>query len=332
MQIKKTEDSAVEITGEIPADAFEAYRAEVLNHFKETLVIDGFRKGHVPEKIVLERVGEMAILEEMAEHALRKAYPEIIESEKIQAIGRPEITITKIASGNPLGFTIKQSVMPEVTLPDYKAIAKKVVVAEKDTPKEVGETDVTLVLENLRNERKGMSREGEAPELNDAFAQSLGEFKTLDELKTRVKENLEAEARAKSRDKRRIKLVDAILEQTKLALPEVMITRETEGQVNDIRMRIENMGRSWAEYLEHIKKTEEDLKNEARPHAEKHLKTLLVLNEIAKEEKVSVPKEELEEEIKKVLNLYQGADEHATRHYVEEVMRNEQVFKLLEEA
>ena len=57
--------------------------------------------------------------------ALSEYYPKILEENKIDAISRPEISITKLARKNPLGFKIKTATMPEMKLPDYKQIAKK---------------------------------------------------------------------------------------------------------------------------------------------------------------------------------------------------------------
>ncbi len=82
----------------------------------------------------------------MAEMALSEHYPKIIDEEKIDVISRPEISITKIARNNPLGFKIRTSVLPEVKLPDYKAIAKKTLAA---VPAE--EKNVTVTDEDMEN-------------------------------------------------------------------------------------------------------------------------------------------------------------------------------------
>ena len=123
--IKKLEGSRVEITGTVPADVFSSFRSKALQNINDQVTIDGFRKGKVPENILVSKVGEMAVLEEMAELALAKTYPQIIVAEKIDAIGQPEISITKIAAGNPLEFKAVTTVLPEIKLGDYKKIAKK---------------------------------------------------------------------------------------------------------------------------------------------------------------------------------------------------------------
>jgi len=122
----------MEIAGEIEADIFESFRSEAVKEMSEEIKIDGFRPGNAPEKVLIEKVGESAVLETMAEIALQKEYQKILEENKIFAIGHPQISITKIAKNNPLGFKIKTAVMPEIQLPDYKNIASKIEKAKED--------------------------------------------------------------------------------------------------------------------------------------------------------------------------------------------------------
>src|SRR3989344_8607248 len=124
-EIKKIEKSRVEITGVISIEEFEKFRNQALKNINDEVIIDGFRKGKVPENILISKVGEMTILEEMAELAISSAYPKILMDEKIDAIGRPEISITKLASGNTLEYKIVTAVVPEVKLADYKKISKE---------------------------------------------------------------------------------------------------------------------------------------------------------------------------------------------------------------
>src|SRR6187551_1612714 len=123
-EIKKLEKSQVEILGVMAAEDFASFEKEAIAEIGKDVEFPGFRKGHVPENVLLKNIPEIKILEEMAERAIMKVYPEILEKEKIDAIGRPEIMLTKLAKGNPLEFKILTTVLPEVTLPDYKKIAQ----------------------------------------------------------------------------------------------------------------------------------------------------------------------------------------------------------------
>src|SRR3989338_2508347 len=113
----------LEIVGAITVEKMSLMRQKALNRLKESVEIAGFRKGNVPDAILVQKVGEMRILEEAAEMALSEEYPNILEEHHVDAIGRPEISITKMAPRNPLEFKIKTALMPEVSLTDYKKIA-----------------------------------------------------------------------------------------------------------------------------------------------------------------------------------------------------------------
>ncbi len=102
LSIKKLPKSEIEITGEIPAADFDKFVAQSVKNLAQNMEIPGFRRGHVPEKIALEKAGEDDVLHEEAELALQNEYTKILQSEKIEAIGRPQITIIKLARGNSL--------------------------------------------------------------------------------------------------------------------------------------------------------------------------------------------------------------------------------------
>ena len=124
--ITKEADSQVKIEGEIPFAELEKHRTNAVKHIGKDMKLDGFRKGNIPEKVLIDKVGEMAVITEMAERALAVVYPKAIVEHSIDAIGHPQINITKIAKGNPLGFTAIVAIVPEITLPDYEKIAKGV--------------------------------------------------------------------------------------------------------------------------------------------------------------------------------------------------------------
>ncbi len=142
IEIKKLPQSEIEITGEISAGDFENCREKALKELSENVQIDGFRPGKIPEKILIEKIGEQPFLERMAEIALQKEYFKIIEEKNIHAIGRPEVIITKMAKGNPLGFKIKTAVLPEIELPDYKKIAGEIMKEKETAAREEKRTEI----------------------------------------------------------------------------------------------------------------------------------------------------------------------------------------------
>ena len=336
MQIKKTSHPThIELEGELPSADLLRHRADALKHLSEHVNLPGFRKGHIPDNILIERLGEMSILEEMAERALSEAYPKILEDHvPEEAIGRPEIKITKIAPNNPLGFHITQSIVPKFTLPDYTKIATKVLAKNESAGTTVSEADIDNVIEHLRQERTKISREqdGEStpPEIDDTFAKSIGNFATLADLRKKIEENLIEEKKISIESKRRTALVDALVEATNVPVPEILLTRESGRLLADTRARLESMGMPWPDYLEKLGKREEEIKAEQRPQAEKRVRTGLILNAICKKENLSVTEDAIAKEVQHIIEHYPGANAESAREYVEDVLMNERVFQFLE--
>ena len=150
--IKKLPKSEVQIEVVIPADVFESYRAKALSRAGEHVEIAGFRKGKVPANILEKELNPMMLLEEMADIAINEHFPKILKDEKIDAIGRPSITLTKLAKDNDLEFTAVVATLPEVKLPEYKKIA----ATENKTVADVTVTDAELdeAIKELKKARK----------------------------------------------------------------------------------------------------------------------------------------------------------------------------------
>ena len=351
--VKKLPGSQVEITAAISKEVFSTFRAQALKNFNESVTIDGFRKGNVPEKTLIAKVGEMAVLHEMAEIVLEKTYPSIIINESLDVIGRPDISITKIAADNDLEFKIITAITPEVVLGDYKpSVAKKASVPTEKV--EVTDEDMTKVLENLRSSHAerlahdalhAMEGAGEdhdhapiskeeiakhIPELNDDFAKALGNFTSLSDLKDRIKENLTAEKEQKALDKHRLEISDALPDAIKLDVPHVMVDAELSRSESQFRDDITRMGVKVEDYLKHVKKTIDDLKGEWRESAEKKAKLQLILNTIAKTENIKPESKDVEKEVEYILEYYKDADKERAYVYAESVLMNELVFKFLE--
>ena len=350
LNIKHLPKSEIEIEGELPGEIFESYFKSALEHISEKIELDGFRKGKVPEKILIEKVGEMHILEEMAELALGEHYPKILEEEKIDAIGRPEIFITKLARNNPLGFKIKTATLPKVELPDYKDIAKDV-VKESQEEKELTVTDeeVENTIMDIRKSRapkihmaegadKEVGKEGEEvkapepelPEFNDDFVKGLGPFENVADFKDKLKENIKIEKENQKREKTRLKIVEKIIEGTKVELPEILIDSEVEKILQRMESDIAQMGLKFEDYIKHINKTTDDLKKEFRNDGEKRAKLALVLHHIGKAEKITADPEQVANEVAMILEHYKEADPERARMHAENILTNEQIFKFLE--
>jgi FKBP-type peptidyl-prolyl cis-trans isomerase (trigger factor) len=332
---KLPETGEVEIKSSISIDEFAEAVVETLDEIRKDITLPGFRKGSAPAKIVREKVGEMALLRDAAEHAISHAYSHILETEKIDAIGYPKVNITKIAEGNPLEFTITTAVVPEIGKFDYKKIAK----AENAKKIDVGLVTDEEIDKNIENIKKnfgaamgaGKSEEEKAKpiELTDDIVKTWGEFKDVADFKAKLKENLKVEKEHKAKEKKRLELVDALTKDLDVVIPEILVESELGRMSNQMRHDIERMGMKFDDYL-HLKKTEADIKKEWRTDAVKRVKLDLVINHIAKEEKIEADSKKVEAEVKHATEHHKDVDPERARSYFGEIFKNQAVFEFLE--
>ncbi|MDQ2933250.1 MAG: hypothetical protein M3Q80_02620 [bacterium] len=344
--IKKLDKSRVEITGTISAEVWEKFRPQALKYINDSITVDGFRKGMVPESILVSKVGNAAILEEIAELALSKSYLDILINEKIDAIGKPEIQVTKLAPGNSLEFKAITAVVPEVTLPDYKKLAEAEIKKTNTDDLKVTEKDIEAALLRVRKqhasheghdhdtmspEEHDKAVEANMPEITDEFVKTLGDFTDVADFKNKLSDLIMEQKRNEAQEKLRMRIANAISEATTIEVPDIMIDSELSRTQAQFEADIERMGVKMDDYLKHAKKTLEEIHTEWRPHSEKKAKLQLVLNEIAKKEKITPDPKEIEEEVGHIVEHYKDADKERAAVYAETVLTNEKVFKFLEE-
>ena len=198
---------------------------------------------------------------------------------------------------------------------------------------EAGEDRQPLLQTPWSDDKKDLpAQAGDAPlpELNDEFVKSIGNFTSVEDFKAKIKKNIGIEKESAQKEKARGIILDKIIEKTKFTIPDVLIKGETNQIVHELRGKIEQLGLDFEEYLKQTKKTEEDIRKEAKEPAEKRVKYKLILKAIAKEEDVQVPQEEVMKEVENLLKYYEGADMESAKSYVEDTMINEKVFELLE--
>lgn len=345
LKVTKREETFIEIEADLAKSALSDYRARAIKHLGEHAEIDGFRKGHIPEKILVERLGEARIMEEAAQMILPEVSYEILVDEKIRAVGRPDIAVTKV-TGDELSFKVRAHTLPEFSLPDYKKIGKDI-AGKKEEPITVEEKEIDAVIEDVRKQKahvdfhkahpdKGHDHTDEEmkafmPEVNDAFAASLGDFKDVADLREKIKVNITEEKSNKSKDKVRAAIADKLIADTTFSVPEPLIENELNKMFARFADDLQRMGMKPEDYLKHVKKTFDDLKKEWRVDAEKKAKLQLIIDEITRAENIVPNKEDVDREVAHLMEHYKDAVPERAREYVELVLANEAVFKLLEE-
>ncbi len=339
---KKLPDSEVEITAEITLEALENYKVKAMKKIQEVTELPGFRKGQVPASMLKEKIGEIGLLEEAGELAINDSAVEIIAESKVNFLGHPAITLSKIAIGSPLEFKIKVTIMPEIKLADYKKIAKKInsveekveEVTEKQIEETIAEIQKMYSQQNHSHTPGEKHVEGETlplPEINDEFVKKLGDFKDVADFRIKLKENIAKEKELKAKNKKVLEIIDKVIDESKIEMPKMLVESELDKMEGQFKADIANMGLQPEEYLKHIKKTWEDLRKEWIPDAEKRAKMQIVLQKISLEEKIEPAEEEIEKEVKHMIEHYKNADPERVRAYVEMTMSNEMVVKFLEE-
>lgn len=148
--IKKLPKSRIEIKISVPRAEWEKYLDQAASEISAEIKIPGFRPGKAPRKLVEQKVGKGAVLNNAAEKAVKKSYADFITKEKLEVIGSPEVEIEKIEEGKDLSYVARVAVMPEVTIKDdYKKEIKKINLDYAGKLPAVNEEELALELEKL---------------------------------------------------------------------------------------------------------------------------------------------------------------------------------------
>ena len=132
---KELEKSQVELNIELSVEEFAPYIEKGAQKVSEKVKIEGFRPGKVPFDVLKQKIGEMTILEEAAHIAITKTVDEAVDKETMgrQPVGQPNVTITKLAPGNPLEYKVIVALLPTIALGEYKSLNLKPEIAKIET-------------------------------------------------------------------------------------------------------------------------------------------------------------------------------------------------------
>ena len=145
------------------------------------------------------------------------------------------------------------------------------------------------------------------PELNDEFADDVSEFDTLEEFKADIRKNLETRKEERARTEKENKVIDAIIADSEIEIPEPMLKAQQEQIVDEFAQRLQSQGLSIDQYFAYMGMTREKMVEDSKEQAEKRIRTRLVLEEIVKVENIVATEEDFETELTKLAEAY-GAD------------------------
>lgn len=420
--IKKLLKSEMELEVFVSVEEMEMFWKIARKKISEGIQVKGFRPGKAPSSILAGAGIEEDIHSEAANLAINKTYPEILEKEGMDPIGKVNAEIIKLAPGNEFVYKLKFSILPEVNLPDYKKIAKDILKTKKkqaikkeeiekaidwlrksraelvEVQREAKNGDmVEIDVESLAGDKKlekatgeekfilgegnflpgfeknieGMKNneerefeilasddywdeslrgkklffkvtmkkvnERKLPEINDDWVDKIGKFKNVQELEKSIEDGILAEKEIKERDKIRVQMMERLLAETRIDLPDILVENEAHYRMHELEHMAKDAGLSLDDYLKRVKKDKESIEAELKKEAEKTVVGILILKEISKRENCHPSKEEVESAMTEFLTRFGGSkevdkqiDRDALWGYTEERLTNEKVFQLLE--
>jgi len=176
------------------------------------------------------------------------------------------------------------------------------------------------------------------PDLSDTFAQGLGKFQNVDQLKGGIREGIYEEKRQKEKQRLRLEILDNLIQKTSFVLPDELIEDQLASMLVGFERDLAQRGMDINMYLAHLEKTRDDLKKEWRLEAERQAKIAFLIHRVAKEKSITPS----EEEITLALNeMVQEAvtrgnadssqiDVERARHTIMEQLTNEKTLNFIE--
>lgn len=337
------------LTGEIAPENIAFHRAHVLAELVKDAHLPGFRPGKAPEDQVVKAVGEPEVMRRTIEHAIHHELPEILAAQDARIVASPQVTVDKAPSSfpatEPILFTARAPMAPEIKLPDYKKIAVKHNKERKEV--EVTDDEHKETLNHLKRERARITKvelgltpqeameqarameEKDLPDLDDEFVKSLG-YESAEKFTEAVKNNIKSEKELREVEKRRAGMLDEIVKEATINYPALLLNYELDDMEARMQDDIQRMGLTMEKYLAETKKTREEIRASWHDAADNRAKMRLVLSQIAQDEKIDVDPERFEKEFAHAKQHYQNADEASLRAHISHAMRNEAVITWLE--
>ncbi len=292
---------------------------EVYAKLASDIEVPGFRKGQAPANMVEPRIlGQ--VQQEVLKQIMPQALINALQGTNIVPIDYPQYQVLSFTKGGDLKFSARITERPQVKVGNYKVLK-----AQRPQPKQITDAEIDKIVMDLFNRWKvrqpmppqtptqpgatgpagSVSFNAATPapnipnEPNDDFAKGVGAT-SLADLKTKIKGDLEAEAKYNNE----LDYEEAILQEvekiTNVDIPDVLIEDELNRMMLSLQRNVSDRGLLMEEYLKGQNKTVEQLKSEWKPQAERNVRMELGLAEVARNENVNITDEELQAEIDKI--------------------------------
>ena len=244
--------------------------------------------GDVPEGASIEK-GDLVIVD----------YDMLVEGEK-----RAEAS----ASGYPLEVGADQ-LFPELN--DVLVGARPEEAKELEVSYPENHSDASLAGKTATFQVSiKQARRRQLPEMNDEFAKQMSGLETMEALRERIRQNLEAIGKAIAEEEVRDQLVRVIAESANLDVPQVIVDRETDRRIDEVTEELERRDLTLHQYLQQNNRTFEDWRADIEADARQIARRALILDEMGEREKVEVTDEELHAEIHRLADAERMDEKH----------------------
>jgi trigger factor len=147
-------------------------------------------------------------------------------------------------------------------------------------------------------------KEEQLPEIDDDFVKDISEFDTLDELKANTKENLIKSAEARAEAQMKNSAIEKVYEANDIDVPEVMVETELDNMMSEFDQQLRAQGMDMNMYMQYIGKESKDFRDELKDEAFKKVKTRMIVNAVAEQEKFEASDDEISTEIENMAKQY----------------------------
>src|SRR5258708_1581428 len=301
--IVKQPKATVEVQIQVPWADLQTKWNETISKTSQELELPGFRKGQAPLEMV-----EQQYLSQIQQEFLKTSMPQLLiealQGTNVVPIDYPQYQLISFTKGQELKFNARVTERPAISVGNYKAVK-----VARPALKQITDADVDKVIGDLYNRWKvrnpqqaqptATAQTPEAQVPDDVFAQAVGAT-SLADLKTKIKQDLEAEAKYNNE----LDYEEAILQEvekiTTVDIPDILIQDELNRMLVSLQRSVTERGLLLDEYLKSQNKTADQIKEEWKPQAEKNVRMKLGLSEVARQEGVNIADEELQAEIDKI--------------------------------
>ncbi len=383
--VETIDKNKVKFTFSVDAETFEKGMDYSYNKNKNSINIQGFRKGKAPRKLIEAQYGKAIFYDDAINFVLPDAYEKAVEENGIEVVSKPEIDVVSLDNG--VTFSAEVYVKPEVKLGDYKGLtytkkevnpkdeeidaeinkelekaARTVTVTDRPInngdiatidfkgyvddvafeggegkdfdlnigshtfidnfeeqlaghnvgddvtvnvtfPEDYGQKDLAGKAARFEVEIKNI-KVREVPELSDEFVEDTTEFDNIKDYRNDICGKLLAQNVQRAEAEKEEELINKLCDGAEVDIPQPMIDSDVDMKIQEYSYQLQQQGLSLDMYLQYMGQTVDSMKEAYKPLSEKHVKARLVLEAIAKAEKIEISDDDIKEEAEKVAKSY----------------------------